>query len=92
VTGDLGQLVEQCRIATERRIADIDPPNRAIPINDEGSVAEVVLLEHAVGVRRLVSRIGKDQKAKRAGLLKPFPRQLRRVGADGNHPRAKFMD
>ena len=36
----LGQLVEQRWIATERRIADIDPLNRAIPVDDKSPVAE----------------------------------------------------
>ena len=92
-------MVEQRWVATEWRVADIDPLNCASPVDDKSPMAEEVRrlsvrrpLEHPVGLCHLVSRIRKDREAERAVLLKPSPRQLRRVGADGNHPRTNLAE
>ena len=36
--------------------------------------------------------IGKDRETEGAVVLQAFPRQLRRVGADGDHPRANLVE
>jgi len=88
----LGQLGEQRGIATKRRIADIDPGNYSVALDEKGSVSEQVSSECLIGVSHLVSGIRENDEIEPAILLKASPRQLRRVGADGNHSCANFAE
>ena len=80
-------------LRTERRIAHIYPLHRAVPVDDKCAVEETTgwlairrWPEHLVGVCHGVAWVRKDREAEWAELLKPPPGQIRRVGAEGDHP------
>ncbi|HEX3998549.1 MAG TPA: hypothetical protein VHX65_08375 [Pirellulales bacterium] len=94
-----GKNIEECRIAAERCVADVDPLNRALPINHECPVQGAFrrlcvfpLSENLIGVCDLVSGVGKDGKSEGPESLEPSPRRLRRIGADRDHPRPNFAE
>ena len=94
------QLRQQRLDVGERAIADVGPADRAVAVDDEGAVqglAVVLLaarerLPDAVGQGDRVVGVAQERDLEIAEPVQPLARELGRVGADGQNPRAPLAE